>query len=57
MALNINQSKNYLICQPFTNREEKMNMLGIIHDIEHYWRDHKKAVIAVAVIIVVLAIL
>jgi len=34
-----------------------MNMLGIIHEVEHYWRDHKKAVIAVAVIIVVLAIL
>jgi len=32
-------------------------MLGIINDIEHYWRDHKKVVIAVAVIIVVLAIL
>jgi hypothetical protein len=32
-------------------------MLGIINKIEHYWKDHKKAVIAVAVIIVVLAIL
>jgi hypothetical protein len=32
-------------------------MLGIIDSIEHYWRDHKEAVIAVAVIIVVLAIL
>jgi hypothetical protein len=32
-------------------------MLEIIENIEHYWRDHKTVVIAVAVIIVVLAIL
>jgi len=31
-------------------------MLGIIDQLEHYWRDHKKAVIAVAVVIVILAI-
>jgi hypothetical protein len=32
-------------------------MLEIIEKVEHYWRDHKAAVIAVAVIIVILAIL
>ena len=56
MALSISQSKSYLIYQPFTNKEGNM-MLGIIDKIEHYWRNHKTVVIAVAVIIVVLAIL
>jgi hypothetical protein len=32
-------------------------MLEIINKVEHYWRDHKAAVITVAVIIVILAIL
>jgi len=32
-------------------------MLEIINRIEHYWKDHKVAVIAVAVVIVVLAIM
>ena len=32
-------------------------MLEIIEKVEHYWNDHKTAVIAVAVIIIVLAIL
>nr|BAR34705.1 hypothetical protein [uncultured Mediterranean phage uvMED] len=32
-------------------------MLGILDTIEHYWRDHKKAVIAVAVVVVILAIM
>jgi len=32
-------------------------MLEIIEKIEHYWREHKTVVIAVAVIIVILAIL
>ncbi len=32
-------------------------MLEIIEKVEHYWKDHKTAVIAVAVIIIVLAIL
>lgn len=34
-----------------------MNMLGIIHEIEHFWRDHKKVVIAAAVIIVIAIII
>jgi hypothetical protein len=37
--------------------KEENTMLEIIEKIEHYWRDHKIVVIAVAVIIVVLAIL
>ena len=32
-------------------------MLEIIEKIEHYWKNHKTAVITVAVIIVILAIL
>jgi len=32
-------------------------MLGIIDKIEHYWKDHKAAVIVVAVVVVVLAIM
>jgi len=32
-------------------------MERIIHEIKHYWRDHKKVVIAAAVVIVVLAIM
>ncbi len=31
-------------------------MLGIIDKLEHYWKDHRKEVIIVAVVIVVLAI-
>ena len=34
-----------------------MNMLGIINEIEHYWRDHKKVVIAAAVIFVIAIII
>ena len=34
-----------------------MNMLGIINEIEHYWRDHKKVVIAAGVILVIVIIL
>ena len=34
-----------------------MNMLGIINEIEHFWRDHKKVVIAAAVILVIAIIL
>ncbi len=34
-----------------------MNMLGIIHEIEHFWRDHKKVVIAVAVILILAIII
>lgn len=32
-------------------------MLGIINEIEHFWRDHKKVVIAAAVILVIAIIL
>jgi len=32
-------------------------MERLIHEIQHYWRDHKKVVIAAAVVIVVLAIM
>jgi len=32
-------------------------MLGIINSIEHYWRDHRKAVIAVIVILVIAIII
>ena len=32
-------------------------MLGIIDKLEHYWKDHKTAVIVVAVVVVVLAIM
>jgi len=31
--------------------------MEILEQVKHYWRDHKKAVIAVAVVIVVLAIM
>jgi len=34
-----------------------MNIERLIHEIQHYWRDHKKVVIAAAVVIVVLAIM
>jgi hypothetical protein len=34
-----------------------MNMLGIINEIEHYWRDHKKVVIAAAVILIIAIII
>ena len=32
-------------------------MERIIHEIQHYWRDHKKVFIAAAVVVVVLAIM
>jgi len=32
-------------------------MEKIIHEIEHYWRDHKKVVVGVIVIIVIAIIL
>jgi len=32
-------------------------MLGIINEIEHYWRDHKKVVIAAAVILIIAIII
>ena len=32
-------------------------MLEIIEKVEHYWKDHKTAVIVVAVVVVVLAIM
>jgi hypothetical protein len=32
-------------------------MERIIHEIQHYWRDHKKVVIAAVVVVVVLAIM
>ena len=32
-------------------------MLGITNEIEHFWRDHKKVVIAAAVILVIAIIL
>jgi len=34
-----------------------MNMLGIIDEIEHFWRDHKKVVIAAAVVLVIAIII
>ena len=34
-----------------------MNMLGIIHEIEHFLRDHKKVVISVAVILILAIII
>ena len=32
-------------------------MLGIIDQIEHFWRDHKKVVIAAAVVLVIAIII
>ncbi len=32
-------------------------MLGIIDEIEHFWRDHKKVVIAAAVVLVIAIII
>jgi len=34
-----------------------MNMLGIINQVEHLWKDHKKVVIAAVVILVIAIIL
>jgi len=34
-----------------------MNIERLIHEIQHYWRDHKKVVIGVAALIVILAVL
>jgi len=34
-----------------------MDINLIIHEIKHYWKDHKKAVIAVGVILVIAIIL
>jgi hypothetical protein len=34
-----------------------MNILGIIDQLEHLWKDHKKVVIATGVIIVIAIIL
>ncbi len=31
-------------------------MLGIIDQIEHFWKDHKKVVIGIVAVIVILAI-
>ena len=56
MVSNINLFQIFSICQLFINLGGKM-MLGIIDKIEHYWKDHKVAVIAVAVVVVVLAIM
>lgn len=32
-------------------------MLGIIDQIEHFWKDHKKVVIGIVAVIVILAII
>jgi|TARA_X000000368_G_C22480181_1_gene471687 hypothetical protein len=34
-----------------------MDINLLIHEAKHYWRDHKKVVIGVAALIVILAIL
>ena len=57
MASNINLFQIFSICQLFTNQGGEKMMLGIIDKLEHYWKDHKAAVIVVAVVVVVLAIM
>ena len=57
MVSNISQLKNYLIYLQFINQEGKMDINLLIHEAQHYWKDHKKVVIGVAALIVILAIL
>lgn len=34
-----------------------INMLGVVNEIEHFWRDHRKVVIAAAIILIIAIII